>query len=152
MTLDSRVLSTVLWPSSHSSSLPSLSSFLLRAPFHHSLQWTKSLLSPLVLLFPLFPPQQDRKTEEIQQERQREGGDRWRQAERDVGISALFFCHIIEPILTLKENDKNQTKVANFTVLHMHNQLAGSLKKEIKLIFWEGQGWMCHKENICSHV
>lgn len=40
-------------------------------PLQHSLQWMRSLLSPLALLFPLFPPQQDRKTEEIQRERGR---------------------------------------------------------------------------------
>lgn len=68
---DSEVLSTVLWPSSQSTtSPPSLFRTLMRAALQHSPQWMRSLLSPLFLLFPLFPPQQDRKTEEIQQERQ----------------------------------------------------------------------------------
>lgn len=134
------MLSTVLWPSSQSTtSPPSLPSTLLRAPLHHSLQWMRSLLSPLILLFPLFPPQQDRKTEEIQQGRQREREDGWRQAERDVRISPIFCC-IIEPIHTLKEKCKNQTKGANFTVLHMHNRLAGSFQKEDHTHFYQGWG------------
>lgn len=156
LTLDSGAQSTVLWPSSHSTtSPPSLPSFLLRAPLHHSLQWMRSLLSPLVLLFPLFHPQQDRKTEEIQQERQRERENGWRQAERDVRI-ILIFCCIIEPIHTLKEQCKNQTKEANFTERHMHNRLARSFQKEDQTHFYQGWGWMYKPQrkilhNICLH-
>lgn len=76
-----------------STSPPIMSSTLLRAALQHSLQWMRSLLSPLFLLFPLFPPQQDRKTEEIQQERRRERENRQRRAERDVRISQILLLY-----------------------------------------------------------
>lgn len=153
MTLDSGVLSTLLWPSSHSTSPPSVPSALLRAPLHHSLQWTRSLLSPLILLFPLFCSRQDRKTEEIQQERRRERGNGWRQAERDGGISLIFFFFpplfcIIDPIHTLKEKCKNQTKEANFTVLHMHNRLVWVFKKKKDQTHLSRWGWMYYPQRI----
>lgn len=126
------MLSTVLWPSSQSTISPaSLPSALLRTPLHHSLQWMRSLLSPLPLLFPLFPPQQDRKTEEIQQERQGERENGRRQAERDVRISQIFFCCIIMPIHTLKEQRKNQTKEANFTAEKRSNSFLSRLGMDV---------------------
>lgn len=54
---DSEVPSTVLWPSSQrTTSPPSLFRSPMRAALQHSPQWMRSLLSPLFLLFPLFPP------------------------------------------------------------------------------------------------
>lgn len=67
----------------------------LHSSTHHSGWEAYCLLSFFCSL--CFPPQQDRKTEEIQQERQTEGARESgrRQAERDVRISPIFFFFFV---------------------------------------------------------